>query len=133
MEINKDLIIEDSNLSLNNLISKILWENSNPSINFENQNVNLSSDDYDMLEFYFIRSTNDKECIVFKLAKGMDGNVFTMSQDANNYPFLIRRFISFVNDTTIYFTSALFSYTNSNSSNTQNNRIIPIKIIGYKY
>lgn len=113
---------------------KLLWYNDNFENIFNPQTITLNSSEYDELEIYFIRnnrSINGEE-VVQKLSKGKELMAIYISQDTNEHPFLIRRYITNPTNLTLTFSNALFCYFNQTTPSTNNNMLIPYKIIGYK-
>ena len=78
-------------------LRKVLWTNSNPSQEMgADVPINLSSSDYDELEWVFSYSNRANNAISVNCLKGMNITVITMGY---NSPTLIRRVINYVSDT----------------------------------
>ena len=105
--------------------AKILWTNSNPTIAFEPQAIELSSDDYD---FYEIITTPTIETVdnYIEIVKGVKGKGTYLKYFASDGAFY-RRTVDYVNDIQLNIgvvTNATGTIANSN--------IIPLYVIGYK-
>ena len=107
-----------------NNMRKVLWTNSNPSQEMgTGKLINLSSNDYDELEWIFAYSTTANNAISVNCLKGMSVHVITMGY---NNPTLIRRTISYVSNTQYSTNVAKFADADSNTA------LIPVKVIGIK-
>ena len=103
---------------------KVLWTNSNPSQEMgADVVINLSSSDYDELEWLFAYSTTANNAISVNCLKGMNITVITMGY---NSPTLIRRVINYVSDTQ-------YSTMNGKFGDADNaTMLIPLSVIGIK-
>lgn len=117
-------VTDEINKSISNLSGKILWANSNPNIDInENTDITLSSSDYDMLEIYYKLAIDNNKVQSFKIPKGYD---FTL--DSIGYQGVgLRRFVNRNSDTSY----TIASYSGGNIANS-GNYIIPLYIVGYK-
>lgn len=105
-------------------LRKVLWTNSNPSQEMgADVPINLSSSDYDELEWVFAYSTTANNAISVNCLKGMPVHVVSMGY---NNPTLIRRVINYVSD--IQYTSNIAKFGDADSTTA----LIPIMIIGIK-
>ena len=103
---------------------KVLWTNSTPSQNMgANVTINLSSDDYDELEWIFAYSTTANNGLSVNCLKGQNVHVTTLGYSS---PSTVRRTVNYVSDTQ-YSTNAA-KYNDGDSSN----MLIPLKVIGIK-
>lgn len=105
-------------------LRKVLWTNSNPSQEMgADVPINLSSSDYDELEWVFAYSNGANNAISVNCLKGMNITVITMGY---NSPTLIRRVINYVSDTQ-------YSTMNGKFGDTDNaSMLIPLSVIGIK-
>lgn len=105
-------------------LRKVLWTNSNPSQEMgTGKLINLSSSDYDELEWVFAYSTTANNAISVNCLKGMNITVITMGY---NSPTLIRRVINYVSDTQ-------YSTMNGKFGDADNaTMLIPLSVIGIK-
>ena len=105
-------------------LRKVLWTNSNPSQEMgADVPINLSSSDYDELEWVFAYSNGANNAISVNCLKGMNITVITMGY---NTPTLIRRVINYVSDTQ-------YSTMNGKFGDTDNaSMLIPLSVIGIK-
>lgn len=110
---------------VNELEGKILWTNPNPTSTFNEQNIVLSSSDYDILEFYFKNYKSVDRLNTSTTLKGYGTELIQVTTDA---PYIQRRLVNYVNDTT-------FTIKNFEGSvfpgNTANDYIIPVYVIGH--
>lgn len=110
---------------VNGLAGKILWTNPNPTIAFESQTINLSSDDYDFYEIIITPTINtvDNYVEVVKGLKGKGTYLKYFTSDGNIY----RRKVDYVDDIKL----TIENPTTSNGT-LDNINIIPLYVIGYK-
>ncbi len=93
----------------------VLWENSNPTADFNTQNIVFSSDSYDVYEIYYYVSTTNQQMLTAKSLKG-HGTRLMIPTDQMQY-----RTLTYVNGNTYSINTAGDpSYA------------VPVKIIGYK-
>lgn len=126
------LIVNEHNTSTKNAYSssymnnhqanaKILWENPNPTSAISTDtNINLSSDDYDILEIFYTISTSNSQMLSSKFIKGYSGRItIPNASGGTNYRAITRN-----SDT---------SYTCGTLTPSSDNALcIPVYIIGYK-
>ena len=113
--------------------SAVLWENKTPTSNFGPQSIQLSSDDYDYLEFAFCPNTGNSEAYWFKVKKGhnITAQLITGGTSA---VYIRNRICDRVSDTEYSLRdSRTFSALNAANSEVDNSRVIPLCVIGYKY
>jgi hypothetical protein len=120
----------------NDINGTILWSNSNPTQEFESQNITLSSSDYDILEFYFASSISSTNTFTSKAIKGSGTTVFVMinlNEDVSQETGVRLRNISYISDTSYQIGNGLLRGGSGSSIPTiVNNFLIPIYVIGYK-
>ena len=105
-------------------LRKVLWTNSNPSQEMgTGKLINLSSSDYDELEWVFAYSTTANNAISVNCLKGMNITVITMGY---NSPTLIRRVINYVSDTQYSTMNGKFGAADNATM------LIPLSVIGIK-
>lgn len=105
-------------------LRKVLWTNPNPSQEMAADVLfNLSSDDYDELEWIFSYSTTASNNFSFCCLKGENVTAITIGYNDST---LIRRIIDYVNDK--QYKSRVAKWGTSDS----NTHVIPVKIIGIK-
>lgn len=127
--------ITELNSNKGNLGLTKLWSNSNPNSLFSEQNVTLSSNDYDFLivEFAKVNSEPNKRFtkIVFKgYSTVLQISLFWSISNTDTVSLWIRNF-EYVNDTT-YTIGACKRCYNNTSSTTNNSSIIPTTIYAGK-
>lgn len=105
------------NEGLGNVRGQILWTNPNSQTQFSAQNITLSSDDYDVLEWYFRLGYDNNYVKSYKIPKGYGGKV-TNHNDDNSLRY---RYINRNSDTSFSITSTEFK-----------GALIPMYVIGYK-
>ena len=109
----------------NNLAGKVLWTNPNPnSAISEMQEITLLSDDYDVLEVFYIQVTNGNLCYTSKFLKGYSTRMRIHTSDGTN----VYRGLTYLNDT-LYRID--LPYSDTTIANV-NSLAIPIYIMGYK-
>ena len=106
---------------------KILWENSDPDSEFTgNQTINLSSDDYDMLIWFYKRDKDVKFIASNMIPKGWDGYmgyVNTYGGQNSAYREAVRH-----SDTKFLISAAFKGGTELLAA-----EIIPLQVVGIKY
>lgn len=106
-------------------LSKVLWTNSNPSQDMgADVPINLSSSDYDELEWIFAYSTSASNNFSFCCLKGENVTASTIGYNDGT---LIRRIIDYVSDTQYKSRIAKWGATDSST------HCIPVKVIGVKH
>lgn len=125
LKLNNQIIqFDNPNKEYEKLKRKILWTNSSPSQEMGTGTlINLSSNDYDELEWIFAYSTTANNAISVNCLKGMSVHVISMGY---NNPTLIRRTIDYVSDIQYISNIAKFGDVDSNTA------LIPIMVIGLK-
>lgn len=115
----------------NNLIEhgKILWTNSNPTADFTEQDITLSSSDYDVLEFYYRSDTYGNRGQSIRVLKGY-GVEFDMYSTAVATRSWRRRCI-YVSDTKYHVENGI-QLEHGTSTATHNEYCVPLYIVGYK-
>lgn len=107
----------------------LLWENPDPTTSFAEQDITLASGDYEYYEvFYFYDATAPKMQSV-KSCRGygvlLSSALANNNGTANNY-----RIVSYVSDTVLTVGTGYFGSAGTMSNN--NNKCVPVKIVGYK-
>lgn len=103
---------------------KTLWENQNPTTNFNAQNITLNSSDYDYLEIFYYDETSRQYCVSVRGLKG--DKILLHCNWSGSTNLTLMRMFDYVNDTT-------YSVSVGYRGGQQDNSIcIPIKILGYK-
>ena len=131
--INKDNLnimdkgISENSKSIEKLKGTILWTNPNPTNDFSTGNITLSSNDYDVLEFYYNNDLTAPTMDVIKIIKGFGAHISYMSNGSLRW---WTRRISYVNDTTFSVPDCVL--INSDGATVDNGKCIPLYIVGYK-
>lgn len=108
-----------------NSIRKVLWTNSNPSQEMgADVPINLSSSDYDELEWVFAYSTTADNNFSVSCLKGKNITAVTVGYNDGT---LIRRICDYVSDTQYKSRVAKWGTVDSNT------HIIPVSVIGIKF
>lgn len=102
----------------------ILWTNPNPNANFDSQTINLSSSDYDVLEFYYKYSKSINYVLSTKIFKGQDARILSFSSTTS--PYIYYRNINYNTDTSYSVGNNTGLYNNDNANN------ILLYVVGYK-
>ena len=118
--------IKDNETLIGNITGTILWENPNPTTDFTEQDVTLSSSDYDCYEVIYKQSTNANRALnTGKIPKGY-GAVLNEALTSSHY-----RAINYNSDTSLHISSGVdvAPYGNPVATDSQ---CVPLYIIGYK-
>ena len=113
-----------TNNKLNNLIGSILWTNSNPTSDFAPQDITLSSNDYDILEWYFngnVQSSTAIPCDSNRSIKGYGARLNSIVSNNMTYREIAR------NSDTSFTVGAGYL-----GDEIQNRRCVPLYVVGYK-
>lgn len=111
----------------------LLWTNSDPTVNFNDQTIELSSSDYDVLEILYIDYRANQRVQSTKMKKGNSANLTTIFLTGNQL-YMATRQMDYVDDTHYTFdnchsvTNVAITTLNTSSSA----QCIPIYVIGYK-
>lgn len=112
--------VDANTTNIGNITGTILWTNPDPSSTFGEQNITLSSSDYDVLEFVSQQSTSDtRGSGTLRIIKGKSGRAFIIFSGALVYRNFNR------NSDTSYTISAI-------QNGGDNGMLIPVYVIGYK-
>lgn len=130
IKLKKEIKIDESKYSLENVIPKLLWSNSNPSDNFPAQKVQLDLSKYDMVDIFYVTATNEtNEVYVKRILKNYQSMLTRAWNGGDGYVHQFRRTAT-VADDGISFSTADRSGA-GNYTNGYTDKIIPIHIIGY--
>lgn len=139
-ELLKKANLDASNLTEENVASwqdklggKVLWENANPTANFNAQKITLASDDYDFLLIQVLKQLNDITYHNFILVKGQSGeSAYTNGSPNSEYRYMTQdRLFTYVNDTSYSVGNNNYSRPSAYVTDRQDLNI-PIRIIGFK-
>ena len=110
---------------VNGSVGKILWTNSSPNSNFEEQTITLSSADYDFYEIYctYNSTTASQYANGFRTIKGKG---LIISENGYGTDLSIRRKIDYTDATHLLISPAY------GGVNIDNGYLVPIYVIGYK-
>lgn len=126
-----DSRVQTNKTNIENNLKKIkgdlLWTNSNSLVGFAAQNITLSSDDYDVLEFYYNNDLTAPTMDTIKVQKGFGAHMSYMSNGSLRW---WARRISYVDDTTFSVPDCVL--INSSGLSVDNDKCIPLYVIGYK-
>ena len=108
--------------------AKILWTNPNPNADFANQEITLSSDDYDVLEWYYRSDVSGNLCFAQKSIKGYGTQLLFSSLSSGSKQWVRR--IPRTSDTKfqVYDGRQLDGGTGTNA----NGQCVPLYVVGYK-
>lgn len=129
---------EIENLTTKTSITK-LWENSSPNVSFSEQDITLSSDDYDYLIWFCIYYTGISEVrLVSYIALKGYGLYINASGDytPNSSQYYVASFIREINrnsDTSFSVGNCYVRYGNSTNRPTQNVTLVPLAVYGGKF
>ena len=134
--INNTSILGSGNIDIQGGAGTVLWENPDLTQTFNAQNIELSSSDYDYLDFYCQAAkgayATGNNIIHFKVLKG--GSALNVGYAIGGSSYLGYRYRTFsCTDYTHYAVSeAKEQFVNSSTSTVNNNNMVPIKVIGFK-
>lgn len=114
----------------NSIISrKILWANPNPTADFSPQNITLSSDDYDILEFFWRSDVAGNRVYSTRTLKGysVQSDLYSTVVPTRAW----RRRADYVSDTSYSVGNCIRMEYNQTAYN-ENGYCVPIYVIGYK-
>lgn len=114
--------------TINGLKGTVLWENQNPTSSFAAQSITLSSDDYDTLKVFFKKTASETKVGSVDFIKGF-GNDLGYIDDSC---VVFSREMDYVSDTEYSLGTGGYLLANGTSKNTDNNRCVPLYVIGYK-
>lgn len=117
---------------INGLNGKILWTNPNPTSAFASQTITLSSDDYDMYEIIYVSESTGTLNRLLKTVKSLKGydTILEITNPLGSTTPIRTRNVTYASDTSLTFSDG---YTgNVYPLSTDNNKCIPLHIIGYK-
>ena len=122
--------MEINNKLLKNVCGTVLWENSNTTSQFAPQDVTLNSSNYDYYEvFYQLSLMDTRRTATGKAPKG-SGTQMVFLYNTGQQSIYISRQVTYVNDTKLHFEHA-YGSENNGAGGANNNRCIPIMIVGY--
>lgn len=121
---------KEINENIINLGGKILWTNPDLSVQFEQQTITLSSNDYDCYEvLYKTEASSNNYLNTGKIPKGSGTALIHISGGTSETPIRTRT-VNYVSNTSLEIRA---SYTGSSATTTTNNNYcIPYMVIGYK-
>lgn len=104
----------------------ILWQNPNPTADFTEQDITLSSSDYDCYEVIYKQNTNTNRALnTGKIVKGY-GTLLNEALSSSRY-----RGINYNSDTSLHISSGV-NVTPYGNPVPADDQCIPLYIIGYK-
>ena len=114
---------------VNGLNGIILWTNPNPTSDFSSQTITLSSDDYDVLEFFYEYDTSGVRVVSERTIKGngVQFDVYSTVVPTRAW----RRRAEFVSNTSYSIGNCTRMEYNQTSYN-ENGFCVPLYVIGYK-
>lgn len=124
--------ISSNSTEIGGLKGEILWTNPDPSVGFANQQLTLSSDDYDLLEVFFYDYIRTNRFNSVKIPKGEKANMFSLF-DYNGSMYMGRRTADNDGDTTVSISGCYSIITGSGIDvRLSDEWMIPVYIVGYK-
>jgi hypothetical protein len=128
--------INENKENIDNIKGKILWTNSNPSTSFADQDVSLTSDDYDLLEIFFNQGTTNTACWSARAIKGYGTQLIVTTNLNEGFAQTTGtrlRVVNYISDTTLHIGNCLTRDGAGSVTPTVNNTgLIPMYIVGYK-
>lgn len=122
-------VVNDNADLLSNITGTILWTNSSPTSDFSPQNITLSSDDYDVLEFFYGYDTSGVRVVSERTIKGngVQFDAYSIVVPTRAW----RRRAEFVSNTSYSIGNCTRMEYNQTSYN-ENGYCVPLYVIGYK-
>ena len=108
----------------------LLWTNSNPTSDFAAQTVPISLSNYKFVRIYYKSAKNENELYAYDGIVGYDGKLNRFWASGYGYLNIVSRYVS-ISTSGITIDGCLMVRDGSYSSG-NNDRIIPMYIIGYK-
>lgn len=107
----------------------ILWENQNPTADFAEQDITLSSDDYDILEFFFRSDVNGNRADSIRVLKGygIEFDMYSSTLATRTW----KRRATFTNNTKYHFENC-GQLEQGQATSIHNEYCVPLYVIGYK-
>lgn len=126
---NNDDALTNTNVVLSNIKGTVLWTNPNPTSDFSSQTITLSSDDYDVLEFFYGYDTSGVRVVSERTIKGngVQFDVYSTVVPTRAW----RRRAEFVSNTSYSIGNCTRMEYNQTSYN-ENGYCVPLYVIGYK-
>lgn len=108
---------------------KILWENPNPTSNFNTQNITLSSNKYQFLEIVYYNWVTDQleQCLIIE--KGANGALTSIVYSNSIYVGI--RALTYVDETTLKLSDTYVFHFGSTNMEKLNGHAVPVRIYGY--
>lgn len=128
--------IYNNSVNIDLLKGTILWTNPSPTSDFTAQNITLSSDDYDVLEFYYAFQPEKTQVFAEKTLKGSGvqlNTIINLSSGVEQANGVRQRAVDYINDTTYSIADCLErGVAGTSVPIVRNDRIIPLYVVGYK-
>ena len=112
----------------------LLWTNPDTTASFANQNVQLSSSDYDllMIEYQYSTTVTGTKSVIY--TKGRQGLVEYSTNVNNTTHAFVQRYVDYVSDTEVTIQGAVMQTITANTltQSFNNDYLIPVHIYGIK-
>lgn len=122
-------VVNQNDTLLSNITGNILWTNPNPTADFSAQNITLSSDDYDMLEFFWRNDVAGNRAFSTRTLKGynVQSDMYSTVVPTRAW----RRRADFVSNTSYSVGNCIRMEYNQTAYN-DNAYCVPLYVVGYK-
>lgn len=122
-------VVNQNDTLLSNITGNILWTNPNPTSDFSSQTITLSSDDYDVLEFFYGYDTSGVRVVSERTIKGngVQFDVYSTVVPTRAW----RRKAEFVSNTSYSVGNCTRMEYNQTAYN-ENGYCVPLYVVGYK-
>ena len=110
-----------------------LWVNPNPTSSFGGQQITLSSNNYDELIIYYKEIASGITLFTQIIEKGYSTRLFIGFAPSDVKGAIYERTMTINSETSYTFGDASFFYSSTQQQGTNNNLIVPFKIVGIKY
>lgn len=116
-----------------NIKGKLLWKNTTATSNWGEWEIPFWSSDYDFYEvIYLNKADEDLYYSTGKIPKGHAFRMFDVYVSSYSKIGAISRAVTYKDDTTLKTGNALYYTASNNAVSTDNTRLIPMYVIGYK-
>lgn len=121
-------VVNQNDTLLSNITGNILWTNPNPTNDFSGQNIILSSDDYDVLEWYYRNDVPSNLCFSQQILKGYGTQLDFLSTASGSRQWSRR----IIRNSDTSFTCWDCVKVDGSSTTNDNGLCVPLYVIGYK-
>lgn len=110
-----------------------LWVNENPTSSFAGQQISLLNNNYDELIIFYKETASGITLFTQTIEKGYSTRLFIGFAPSDVKGAIYERTMTCNSDTSYTFSDANYFYSSTQQQGTNNNLIVPFKIVGIKY